>query len=264
MPVFCCDSNIGAGLNAQLAPQIFLFHLYYLLTTGVLCQLPSTKDICPGDDVTFSCNTTQIAVTWLVTPAVGNVSSCTVVRDTTPTATCGPMDVFTAAFSGGDMTSTLSAQSVTDDLNGTRVECLDVGDVDEEICIIGQRIIIESVDNICRDGADTPNNGSELPNADVLSLFRQTTCSASASIRYSTLKERKIYIYSEPRKIVKTRIVHLLSSSVQTVYRETGVSNRSNSFTKIIYTGAYIILDAQNLHTFSQSCQTAGLQPYKC
>ena len=51
---------------------------------------------------------------------------------------------------------------------------------------------------------------SELPNADVLSLFRQTTCSASASIHYNTLKVRKIYSYSESRKFVKTRIVHLL------------------------------------------------------
>ena len=136
--------------------------------------------------------------------------------------------------------------------------------------------IIESVDSICRDGADTPislnkSNGSELPNADVLSPFRQTTCSESASIHFNTLKVLKIYSYSESRKFVKTRIVHhllllllLLSNSVQTAYRETGVSNRSNSFTKIIYTGAYMILDAQNLHTFSQSRQTPGLQPYKC
>ena len=133
--------------------------------------------------------------------------------------------------------------------------------------------IIESVDSICRDGADTPislnkSNGSELPNADVLSLFRQTTCSESASTHFNTLKVRKIYSYSESRKFVKTQIVHhhllLLSNSVQTAYRETGVSNRSNSFTKIIYSGAYMILDAQNLHTFSQSRQTPGLQPYKC
>ena len=109
------------------------------------------------------------------------------------------------------------------------------------------------------------SNGSELPNADV-GLFRQTTCSVSASIHFNTLKIRKIYSYSESRKFVKTRIVHhlLLSNSVQTAYHETEVSNRSNSFTKIIYTGAYMILDAQNLHTFSQSRQTPALQPYKC
>ena len=63
--------------------------------------------------------------------------------------------------------------------------------------------------------------GSELPNADVLSLFRQTTCSESASIHFNTLKVHKIYSYSESRKFVKTRIVHLLlSNSVQTAYRE--------------------------------------------
>ena len=51
--------------------------------------------------------------------------------------------------------------------------------------------IIESVDSICRDSVDMPispiqSNSSELPNTDVLSLFRQTTCFASASIRYNT------------------------------------------------------------------------------
>ena len=84
------------------------------------------------------------------------------------------------------------------------------------------------------------SNGSELPNVDVLSLFRQTTCSLSASIHYNTLKVRKIYSYSDSQKIVK--IVHLLSFSFQMAYCETGVSN--NSFTKVIYTGAYMILDA--------------------
>ena len=90
------------------------------------------------------------------------------------------------------------------------------------------------------------SNGSELSNT-VLSLFRQTTCSVSAPIHYNTLKVRKIYSYSDSRKIVKTPIVHLLlllSSSVQTAYCETGVSNCSNTFTKIVYTGAYMILDA--------------------
>ena len=106
------------------------------------------------------------------------------------------------------------------------------------------------------------SNGLELLNADVLSLFKHTPCPVSASVDYNTLKQRKIYSYSilsENRK--KTMIVHhLLSSSVEMAYHETGVSNRSISFMKIIYTGAYMILDAQNLHTFSQSRQTPGLQ----
>ena len=82
----------------------------------------------------------------------------------------------------------------------------------------------------------------------------------SASIHYNTLKVRKIYSYNNSQ-FVKTPIVHhllLSSSSVQMAYRETGVSNRSNSFTKITYTGAYMILDAQNLHTCSQSRQNSG------
>ena len=93
------------------------------------------------------------------------------------------------------------------------------------------------------------SNGSELLNVDVLSHFRQITCSASASIHCNTLKVRKIYSYSDSRKTVKTPIVHHhhLPSSGQTAYCETCVSNRSdysNSFTKVIYTRAYIILGA--------------------
>ena len=85
----------------------------------------------------------------------------------------------------------------------------------------------ESVDSICRDGAShnhrvgrlyyvgmvptrslslNKSNGTELPNEDVLSLFRQTTCSASASIQFNTLKVRKIYSYSEFRTFVKPRL----------------------------------------------------------
>ena len=39
------------------------------------------------------------------------------------------------------------------------------------------------------------SNSSELPNMDILSLFRQTTCSASASIHYNTLKVQHFNIY---------------------------------------------------------------------
>ena len=86
------------------------------------------------------------------------------------------------------------------------------------------------------------SNGLELPNADV----SHTTCSASASAHYNT---RKIYTHSDFRKIEKTPIVHhlLLSSLVQTAYRETGDSNRSISFTEIIYAGACMILDTPPL-----------------
>ena len=92
------------------------------------------------------------------------------------------------------------------------------------------------------------------PNVDVLSLFRQVTCSASASIHYNSLK---VHSYGDSPKIDCSSSS---SSSVQTVYCKTGIRNCSNSFTKIIYTGAYKILDAQYLHTFSQCHQTQGLQ----
>ena len=105
------------------------------------------------------------------------------------------------------------------------------------------------------------SNVSELQNADVLSLFRKTTCSASASIHYNTLKVHKIYSYSDSRKIEKTLIVHhLLSSSVQMAYCESGVSNRSISFTKIIYTGVYMILNA---YIFIPSPKAVKLQVCK-
>ena len=114
----------------------------FTLSTGVLCQLSSTEDICPEHDVIFTCVSTINAVVWRVASAVGGFSLCVVFHDTpSVNDTCGPMDVFTAVVSGDNMTSILSVQSVTDDLNGTRVECA-VGDVDEEICIVGQRIIV--------------------------------------------------------------------------------------------------------------------------
>ena len=101
--------------------------------------------------------------------------------------------------------------------------------------------IIELVDSICRDGADTPislnkSNGSELPNA------------LSASIHYNTLKVHKVHRHSDSWKIVKLPIVdhsrrRLLSNSVQMAYHKTGISDRPNSFTKTIYTGAYMTLD---------------------
>ena len=74
--------------------------------------------------------------------------------------------------------------------------------------------------------------------------FQNITCSASASIHYNTLKVHvcKIYSYSDCWKIEKTAIVHHLLFFSSMAYRETGVSN---SFTKINYAGAYMILSAQ-------------------
>ena len=102
----------------------------------VLCQSSSTDSgSCPGDDITFTCLTSQTATTWIVTPYSGNRTSCTVVRDTVETDMCGPMNGFIATVAGAD-SSTLTVQSVDDVINGTSVECLDE-DVDEMICVTG-------------------------------------------------------------------------------------------------------------------------------
>ena len=89
--------------------------------------------------MTFTCDTSTGVFNWAVTPDGGSSTSCVVLREpmisiTTPT--CGPMDEFLVGASDDGSNSTLSAQSVDDSLNGTRIQCLD-GDVNQEICIIG-------------------------------------------------------------------------------------------------------------------------------
>ena len=112
------------------------------------------------------------------------------------------------------------------------------------------------------------SNGLELPNADVLSLFRHTTCSTGASAHYNTLKHRKIYTHSDFRKIEKTPIVHhilllLLCSSVETDYRETGDSNRSISFTKIHYTKSSYLL-SKPWNSMFASLEALVWTPFSC
>ena len=102
----------------------------------MLCQSFSTDSgSCPGDDITFTCLTSQTAITWRVTPNSGNETRCTLVHGVEETAMCGPMNRFIATVTGAD-SSTLTVQSVDDVINGTSVECLD-GDVDETICVTG-------------------------------------------------------------------------------------------------------------------------------
>ena len=78
----------------------------------------------------------------------------------------------------------------------------------------------------------------------------------------NTLKVHKIYSYSDSWKIVKPPIVHLhlflllsSSNSDQMAYRETGVSNHSNSF---IYTGVRTYSLINKFHTFSKCHQNQG------
>ena len=114
--------------------------------SGVLCRSFSfPNEICPGDNVTFTCvvvDPTGISFTvWIVE---GGEQDC-ILRHNKPNevATCGPEQLFTSSFinqNGDNYTSTLSVESISDDLNRTRVECEDtVMEIGKEnICIIGK------------------------------------------------------------------------------------------------------------------------------
>ena len=138
-------------------------HVYVTVCcpSGVLCQSFSSPDeICPGDNVTFTCVVVDpdgISVTsWVVTPD-GGVQDCVLRHNKeNEVATCGPEQLFTSSFtnynqSGDNYTSTLSVESISDDLNSTSVECegaaMNVGK--ENICIIG-KLFIRKLDSLCK------------------------------------------------------------------------------------------------------------------
>ena len=115
-------------------------------STGVLCQSfsPPTGEICPGDDVTFTCvaDTTTI---WTVTPG-GDDGQCVYVSSAMNEARCGPELRFTSSPTdvNGDVdNSSLSVDSITVDLNGTLVECGNAANNLiglHDICIVGKII----------------------------------------------------------------------------------------------------------------------------
>ena len=96
-------------------------------STGVLCQSfsPPTGEICPGDDVTFTCSAGD-ATFWSVSP--GGENECAYRSVNPTTQMCGPGDRFTSGPTDGDITSSsLSVDSITADLNGTLVNCTNAG-----------------------------------------------------------------------------------------------------------------------------------------
>ena len=88
--------------------------------------------------MTFTCETSTSVFAWEVTPDGGSSTTCVALRNppSIPNPTCGPMDEFSVSVSDDESTSTLSAQSVDDSLNGSRIECRD-GDVNQSICVRG-------------------------------------------------------------------------------------------------------------------------------
>ena len=117
---------------------------------GVLCQSFSSfpDEICPGDNVIFTCVVVDSVgigtTTWRVTPDGGQPPCRVIHNHQDDTETCGPGRVFTSSLtdqSGDSYTSTLRVESIFDGLNDTRVECQDPFLMDvgmENICIIGK------------------------------------------------------------------------------------------------------------------------------
>ena len=80
--------------------------------------------------------------------------------------------------------------------------------------LVGE-VIIESVDYICRDGADTPispiqTKRLETPERCSSEPFRHISVSMDGYIPKSTLKGHKIHHYSDIQKFAQTPILHLL------------------------------------------------------
>ena len=103
--------------------------------------------LCPGDDVRFTCvvNTTTLTA-WTVNSG-GMETDCTYNPNTPTIRTCGPEGRFTSSVTdvnGDPNNSSLSVDSITSDLSGTSVTCIDgnaniIGS--RNICVIGKRLI---------------------------------------------------------------------------------------------------------------------------
>ena len=129
--------------------------------TGILCQSfsPPSDEICPRDNVTFTCVVNSVVTLWTVNDG-GGVTQCSYSSNIPLPDMCGPDGRFESSrtdVNGPANNSSLSVDLITNDLNGITVSCRDggtgvlIGSYD--ICIIGKNIR-ESVDSLCRDGAD--------------------------------------------------------------------------------------------------------------
>ena len=109
-----------------------------------------SSGICPGEDVTFSCVVSTTSITIWTVNSGGDQSSCSYRRNDRNTQNCGPGDIFTSSVTdvnGDPNNSSLSVDSVTSDLSGTSVTCIDgnaniIGS--RNICVIGKRLICVS------------------------------------------------------------------------------------------------------------------------
>ena len=118
----------------------------YITFVGALCQSftgPSSA-ICPGDDISFTCVVSSGATSWFIGDREeGDV--CAYQSGSQAPDTCGPEGQFHSNHTKGSenyKNSSLRVDSITEDLNETRVECVDgiSGDLimAYDICIVGK------------------------------------------------------------------------------------------------------------------------------
>jgi hypothetical protein len=121
----------------------FVLSLFVFVTfsSGVLSQFTRPDEICPGDDVMFTCVVGNGAtVAWSVDPG-GTDGLCLYVTTLQNSDICGPDGRFNSSRTEGSdsaANSSLSVVSITEDLNGTMVECADATNITD---IIGSKTI---------------------------------------------------------------------------------------------------------------------------
>ena len=138
--LLCCRAQSVCSL---------IFTLFWIIIIGMFCHPfigPSDNDACSGERITVTCVVDSGSTTWLVTPG-GDDGVC-VYQVSTPNIQdmCGPENTFTSSHTEGssDIYNSSLSVTLTDDLNGTLVECFDSTVVDGDptgsfsICIAGK------------------------------------------------------------------------------------------------------------------------------
>ena len=138
--------------------DIHSFHMHEVVNsmfhknTGILCQSfsPPSDEICPRDNVTFTCVVNSGVTRWTVGP--GDENQCIYLSSDSEPAKCGPGGRFESSrtdVNESPNNSSLSVDLITNNLNGITVSCSDAG-IGEltgsyNICIIGKSIYMENL-----------------------------------------------------------------------------------------------------------------------
>ena len=141
LPLLCiCTSFPGKEFL-----RLLWYRKHISLFIGTQSQFTTPDEICPGDDVTFTCIVTSGITRWSVSPG-GNDGVCVYFSDSEVSETCGPGSSFSSSRTEGSDTptnSSLSVVSIEPNLNGTVVECTDGNNISnvigsDDICITGE------------------------------------------------------------------------------------------------------------------------------